>query len=145
MTKRERRKFRRFPVIHAIREEVMMYLSPPLIQDPIPVTVNELSAGGMSLETKAPLPTRFLFTIVFTPTGMQKIYAEGKAVHVLKTPTGFKVGVEFTKIEPSVIDKINQIARDVVECDDRTEKETHPVCQGNCAYLPICRRKEKVS
>lgn len=144
MKKRERRKHGRFPVIESIHENVLMYLSPPLIQDPISVTILELSAGGMSLETTAPLPTRFLFTIVFTPRGMKKIYAEGKAIHVLKTSSGFKVGIEFTRIDPDIYEKINQIAHDVQTCNRRIEHEIIPACRTACRYYPLCHKKEKI-
>ena len=121
-----------------------MYISPPLIQDPIPVMIQELSAGGMTLETNVPIPSRFLFTIVFKPPGMKKIFAEGKAVHVLKTEAAYKVGVEFTKIDTEIIKKINMIARDVEKCNKRIAKENKRICIKPCLYRPICHRREKV-
>ncbi|MFH1380260.1 MAG: PilZ domain-containing protein [bacterium] len=142
--KLDRRQHGRFKVIYGIEEDVMMYLSPPLIQDPVPVTIHDLSAGGLSLETSAPIPSRFLFTIIFTPEGMNKIYAEGKAVHVQKTEKGYKVGVAFTKIESDVVQKINRIARDVNTCDKRIQAEEKIVCKTACRYHPLCRRKDKI-
>lgn len=143
MTHHNRRKHSRFPLISAIHEDVKMYISPPLIEDPVSVTIHELSAGGMSLETKVPLPTRFLFTIIFTPPGIKKIHAEGKAVHVIKTSDGYQVGLEFTKIDPEIYETINHIARDAHACDERIQHNNTSICVSPCLYSPLCSRKEK--
>ncbi len=145
MKKEERRQHTRFPVIESMREEVMMYISPPLIQDPVPVIIHDLSAGGMTLETAVPIPSRFLFTIIFKPPSMNKITAEGKAVHVLKDNNRYKIGVSFTKIDIDVIKKITAVATDVQKCDKRIKKNGKKICTNKCRYRPICHRKEKVS
>jgi len=140
---KDRRRHIRFPIIQNISEEAKMYLSPPLIMNPLPVTLNELSCGGMKFFTTSPIPTRFLFAIVFNTPFAKKIYAEAKILHVNKVDDGYMVGASFVNIKPEMREKIDLMAQDYNVCEETRKYENKDFCKTNCAYMPICEKNVK--
>ena len=109
--------------------------------DPVPVTIKELSSGGMKLFTTVPLPTRFLFTIIFTTPFAKKIDAEAKILHAERTANGFLLGTAFVKIKAAMRSKIDRMARDYTHCERVRAERTPAFCSAACRYLPLCRKK----
>jgi hypothetical protein len=120
-----------------------MYLSPPLIVDPISVTLKELSVGGMKLFTSIPIPTRFLFAVVFSAPFAQKIYAEAKILHVSKAPDGYLVGAQFVNIKNEMRKKIEQMSLDYALCEAKRKNEDKNYCVMSCRYKQMCTKDDK--
>lgn len=140
----DRRKSLRMPIIDHITKDAKMYLSPPLIMDPVHVVIQELSSGGMKIFTTAPIPTRFLFAIVFSTPFAQKIYAEAKILHVNKCPKGYTIGAAFVNIKPDMRESLETLARDFTECEKNRKQFNSHYCEKACSYNPICSKEGKI-
>ena len=120
-----------------------MYLSPPLIMDPVDIIIIELSSGGMKFITATPIPTRFLFAVIFRAPFAQKIYAEAKVMHTIKGEKGFSIGSQFTNIKFEMQEKIDQLAEDYNLCNSKRLNENPLFCRKSCAFRLLCDKKNK--
>ena len=56
----------------------------------------------------------------------------------------YRAGTNLVKIDPDVAGKINEIASDVKECENRFVDGVKSACIRDCKYFLICKKKQKI-
>ncbi|MFA6091689.1 MAG: PilZ domain-containing protein [Elusimicrobiota bacterium] len=150
----ERRKHRRFTVVHDLIEPIVLRYSEPKgekAQGDIvpkhlrtqPAILTDLSAGGMSLITFLAPPHTKIFKMTLTVPGLDHLPIEGKVVRVDKKGETYSVGIQFTKVAQKYQSQINRMAEDDADCQTRIELGLPDACEPHCMFHRMCSKSQK--
>ena len=141
----EKRKHLRFSDRALYGTKVSLSPCPPLYGETASGYMVNLSAGGMGIVMPDLIPKNvFLKMKLKLPDGLvvesvvkvRRIVKYGRAGEYLH-------GVEFLNPAPEIIEKIDGMARDVVDCDKRIEAHAPEICVAGCFYYSTCRRPQR--
>lgn len=141
----ERRRHPRVPVISNIVEPIDLSYTDnndgKIHQ--IVAVLSDLSASGMRIVSflKAPIAGTMHIKMELPTVG--KFDVEAKTAWVRQKGPVYTIGIEFTKIEKSVSDKIMALANDFLDCNTRIMLRLPEVCVPNCKCNGICNKIQK--
>lgn len=141
----ERRRHPRVPVISNIVEPIdLTYTddSDGKIHQ-IAAVLADLSASGMRIVSflKAPIAGTMHIKMEIPTVG--KFDVEAKTAWVRQKGPVYTIGIEFTKIDKTVSDKIMALANDFLDCNTRIMLRLPEVCVPNCKCQSICNKIQK--
>ncbi len=136
----EKRKHSRLPVLHEMDEPVQIALD----KKAIPGILVDLSAGGMALLTFTSIPVGTEINLSIDVPGIKTKWLLGKVVWARAKAEMWRIGIAFTKIDPSDFRHINRIAFDCADCDTKQALGVTDICFDKCAYFPLCDKPVKL-
>ena len=141
----ERRRHPRVPVISNIVEPIdLTYTdnSDGKVHQ-IAAVLADLSASGMRIVSflKAPIAGTMHIKMEIPTVG--KFDVEAKTAWVRQKGPVYTIGIEFTKIDKTVSDKIMALANDFLDCNTRIMLRLPEVCVPNCKCQSICNKIQK--
>jgi hypothetical protein len=148
----ERRKHRRFTVVHDLVEPIVLRYADrrggkgadiPKHLRTQPAILTNLSAGGMRLITFLAPPQAKIFKMTLTIPGLDHLPIEGKVVHVTKRGDIFLVGIQFVKIAKKYQGQINGMAEDDADCQTRISLGLPDACEPECTFHLLCSKPQK--
>lgn len=150
----ERRRHRRFAVVHDLIEPIVLRYAPagkgkskdadiPKHLRTQPAILTNLSAGGMQLVTFLAPPHAKTFKMTLTIPGLDHLPIEGRVVRVIKKGETFSVGIEFVKIAQKYQKKITRMADDDTDCQTRISLGLPEACVPSCSFHPLCSKPQK--
>ena len=135
----ERRKFKRYPVIHEMDRPIQLTLE----KDVLPAVLVDLSAGGMALLTYASIPIGKEINIIIDFPGFKSHTLNGQVVWSLPKGEMFRVGIAFNKLDPVDFRHINRMAFDFTDCQTKLTLGVTDVCFKKCSYYSLCQKEVK--
>jgi hypothetical protein len=150
----ERRKHRRFAVVHDLIEPIVLRYTEAKGEKPKgegipkhlrtqPAILTNLSAGGMSLVTFLAPPHARIFKMTLTIPGLDHLPIEGRVVRVTRKGETFNVGIEFTKIAAKYRKLINAMGEDDADCQTRLSLGLPEACVPACSFHRLCSKPQK--
>ncbi len=141
----ERRRHPRVPVISNIVEPIdLTYIdNSDGKMHQIAAVLADLSASGMRIVSflKAPIAGTMHIKMEIPTVG--KFDVEAKTAWVRQKGPVYTIGIEFTKIDKAVSDKIMALANDFLDCNTRIMLRLPEVCVPNCKCNAICNKIQK--
>ena len=107
----ERRKHSRLPVIKDFAEPIELAILKDHHIDKIPGVVTNLSAGGMDLVLMGQIDGAPKIKLSLRLSGFDRFEVEGRIVWTRPKGITSVVGIEFTKIDPKIQEKITHMAK----------------------------------
>jgi len=136
----EKRRHNRLPVLHEIDEPIQMSLD----NQSVPGILIDLSAGGMALLSFTSIPVGTNINVSLDIPGIKTQPLEGKAVWALAKGEMWRIGIVFTKIDPTDFRHINRVAFDATDCDTKLSLGVTDICFEKCSYYPLCDKNIKL-
>lgn len=142
----ERRKHPRFSDRILAGAKVDMVPVPPLYGETISGYLIDLSAGGMAILTTDLIPKKVFLRLTMTfPDGfvlesvitVRRVIKQGGSGDFLH-------GIEFLNPSPEMIERIEEIAKDILACNQRTKEGASEICVSSCGLRKICKRPQCV-
>jgi hypothetical protein len=56
----------------------------------------------------------------------------------------WELGINFTEIDTLDSKKINRVAIDFTDCDNKVALGANDVCKKECSYFSLCDKKQKI-
>ena len=139
----ERRRHQRFSSVSFSAAEVCLLPCPPLYGEPAGGFLVDLSAGGVGLLLTELIPRDVLLRMTIRLPDDFVISSVVTVRHVKIQGTGFLHGIEFLNPAPEMVQRVDQMARDYLSCEDRIRDGATPVCQFGCSFYAVCTKKER--
>lgn len=136
----ERRRYKRYPVLHEIDQMIHMSLE----NRTFPGVLVELSAGGMALLTYTPIPIGTNISLSLDLPGLKTQELLGTVVWSISKGDMWRLGIAFTKIDPVDFRHINRMAFDYSDCETKIQLGAKDVCVNKCSYAPLCNKSQKI-
>ncbi|MDD2524215.1 MAG: PilZ domain-containing protein [Endomicrobiia bacterium] len=135
-----RRRHPRLPVIKDIAREVAISTE----KGSFPGIIINLSASGMSLLSYSNIPEKVEVCLALDiPTiSTKQIY--GKIIRVKSKSIMWEIGILFTEIDTLDSKKINRVAVEFTDCDNKIALGAQDVCKKECSYYFLCNKKQKI-
>lgn len=144
-TGHERRKHERFPVIKNLVRPIELVFDNKAYSKHVPAILFDLSAGGMGLLCFEPITTSTIVLLNIEMEGLKVGPAYGKVVWAFEKGESWRVGINFTNLNENDKEKINNLARDYIECEMRAEHlEKDKICVSKCHYRVLCEKPFKI-
>jgi len=136
-----RRKYQRLPVIKNVAKEVFISTDKGFFQG----LIINLSAGGLLLLIYEDIPvgTSVCFVFDYPPLETDSIF--GEIVRLKKTKTMIReIAIKFTNINTLDSKKINRLAIDYTDCENKIVLGAKDVCRKECSYYNLCEKFLKI-
>ncbi|MBU2568220.1 MAG: PilZ domain-containing protein [Elusimicrobia bacterium] len=141
---KDRRQFRRFPVLKDIAKPVDLYFEPSAVATPVPAVLLDISAGGIGILTFVPIEVGTSITSEIKLPGIHVKRVEGTVLWTLTKGNSWRVGIAFTKIEKDDFTNIKQLADDYIDCETKLSMGVTDVCFKDCHYRQMCSKDVKL-
>lgn len=135
-----RRRSPRLPVIKNFAKEVHISIGKELITG----VILNLSANGMLLLTYSNMPSETNLLLTFNLLDIQTKQIEGKIVRSTKKSIMYEVAIEFVKIDTLDSKRINRMAIDYNDCENKINLGAVDVCRQECSCFEFCERENKI-
>lgn len=136
-----RRQHTRLPVIKNVAKEIFISTDKGFFQG----LIINLSSGGLLLLMYANLPvgTKVCFLFDYPPLETEPIF--GEVVRSTQTKAMVReVAIKFTNISTLDTKKINRLAIDYIDCENKIILGALDVCRKECSYYNLCEKKLKI-
>lgn len=136
-----RRKHQRLPVIKDFAREVHISIG----EEKINGIILNLSVGGMLLLTYSNLPKDANLTLSFDLANIRTKPIKGKIIRVTQKSVMYELAIEFLEIDTLDSKKINRIAIDYNDCENKIDLGVKDVCKEGCSYFELCDKDYKLT
>ncbi|OGS18470.1 MAG: hypothetical protein A2219_08850 [Elusimicrobia bacterium RIFOXYA2_FULL_50_26] len=137
----ERRKHKRYPVLHEIDQPIQVALDGKAL----PGVLVELSAGGMAILTFTSIPVGTEMALSLDLPGLRTQELSGRVVWSLLKGEMWRLGIVFKKINPVDFRHINRMAFDYSDCATKLALGVSDVCSDKCSYHMLCQKVERTN
>lgn len=143
---KERRKFKRLPVIKDLAEPIELTILDASIKGTrrVPGVVTNLSAGGMDLVLLDAIEGKPSFRLTMHLPGFDRFEVEGKLAWSRPKGTTSIIGIEFTRIDKDHQKQLSHMAEAYWECEDRVRTQAPIICFHGCTYWDLCEKPVKL-
>lgn len=135
-----RRKNPRLPVIKDFGREVHISIG----EEQITGIILNLSVGGMLLLTYSNLPNNSDLTLTFDLANIQTKPIKGKIIRATQKAVMYELAIQFLQIDTLDSKKINRIAIDYNDCENKIDLGAQDVCKRECSYFDLCDKDQKL-
>lgn len=135
-----RRKNPRLPVIKDFGREVHISIG----EEKINGIILNLSVGGMLLLTYSNLPKDSDLTLSFDLANIKTKPIKGKIIRAAQKSVMYELAIEFLEIDTLDSKKINRIAIDYNDCENKIDLGAQDVCKLDCSYFQLCEKEHKL-
>jgi len=138
------RKFKRFSASAFLNIKVKLAPLPPYFGDPTFGHLIDLSAGGLALQVGELIPQHSRWALIVSFPDRTELKAIVQVRHVSKRNQMYLHGLEFLNISELMSTKIDQMATDYLECDERIENKDPKICLENCSFFNVCTKPQRM-
>ncbi|MCR4663455.1 MAG: PilZ domain-containing protein [Endomicrobiaceae bacterium] len=136
-----RRKYSRLPVIKNVAKELFVSTDKGFFQG----LIINLSAGGLLLLMYSDLPVGSPVCLLFDYPPLETEPIFGEVIRSTKTKALIReVAIKFTEISTIDSKKINRLAIDYTDCENKITLGALDVCRKECSYYNFCEKKLKI-
>ena len=135
-----RRKNPRLPVIKDFGREVHLSIG----EEKINGIILNLSVGGMLLLTYSNLPKDADLTLSFDLANIKTKPIKGKIIRAAQKAVMYELAIQFLEIDTLDSKKINRIAIDYNDCENKIDLGAKDVCKSECSYFDLCDKEYKL-
>lgn len=106
----------------------------------------DLSAGGMGLVLSDLIPKNVFLQMTMTLPDGFKINSVVTVRRIVKQGghSDFLHGIEFLNPAPEMVARIELMAKDILACNERTQKKENEICASGCQLMSICKRPQRI-
>ena len=136
-----RRKYSRLPVIKNVAKELFVSTDKGFFKG----LIINLSAGGLLLlmYENLPLGSQVCLLFDYPPLETEPIF--GEVVRTVQTKAIVReIAIKFTSISTTDAKKINRVAIDYTDCENKITLGALDVCSKECSYYNFCEKKLKI-
>ena len=136
-----RRKYSRLPVIKNVAKDIFISTDKGFFHG----LIINLSSGGLLLLVYADLPVGTHVCVVFDYPPLETDSIFGEVVRFTQTKALVReVAIKFTSISTIDSKKINRLAIDYNDCENKIMLGALDVCRKECSYYNFCEKKLKI-
>ena len=136
-----RRKFSRLPIIKNVAKEMFVSTDRGFFQG----LIINLSSGGLLVLMYEDLPVGTQVCLVFDYPPLETDTIFGEVVRSTKTKALVReIAIKFTNISTIDAKKINRVAIDYTDCENKITLGALDVCRKECSYYNFCEKKLKI-
>lgn len=136
-----RRKHSRLPIIKNVAKELFVSTDKGFFQG----LIINLSAGGLLLLMYADLPVGSQVCLLFDYPPLETEPIFGEVIRSTQTKALVReVAIKFNKISTIDTKKINRLAIDYTDCENKIALGALDVCRKECSYYNFCEKKLKI-
>ena len=136
-----RRKYSRLPIIKNVAKELFISTDKGFFKG----LIINLSAGGLLLLMYADLPLGSQVCLLFDYPPLETEPIFGEVVRATKTKALVReIAIKFTTISSADSKKINKLAHDYTDCENKITLGALDVCWKECSYYNFCEKKLKI-
>ena len=136
----EKRKRHRIPVIKQFEKEIMINTG----RKSVPGIILDLSADGMSLLSFINIPAGSEICLSIDTPALKISSINGEVVWVSKKGDMWRTGIRILNIDSLDSKKINRMAIDYNDCENKITLGVPDVCGKKCSYYKICAKPQKI-
>ncbi len=136
----EKRKNRRMPVIKQFGEPVMMRIE----GKSVPGVILDLSADGVSMITYARIPAGSEVCMTIDIADIKTKPMHGKVIWSMPKGDMWRMGIFIDKIDSLDAKRINRMAIDFNDCENKIFLGVPDVCFEKCSYCHLCEKPQKI-
>jgi len=135
-----RRRHQRLPVIKDVSREITISVE----KDFFPGVILNLSSSGMLLLAYSNIPenTEVCLALDLPSLDIKQVF--GKVIRTKQKSIMWELGIQFTQINTLDSKKINRIAIDYIDCENKIALGAQDVCRKECSYYSLCDKKQKI-
>ncbi len=135
-----RRRHQRLPVIKDVSREITISVE----KDFFPGVILNLSSSGMLLLAYSNIPenTEVCLALDLPSLDIKQVF--GKVIRTKQKSIMWELGIQFTEINTLDSKKINRIAIDYIDCENKIALGAQDVCRKECSYYSLCDKKQKI-
>ena len=136
-----RRKQTRLPVIKNVAKEIFISTDKGFFQG----LIINLSSGGLLLLMYVDLPVGTKVCLLFDYPPLETDTIFGEVIRSAKTKALVReVAIKFTNISTLDSKRINRLAIDYTDCENKIMLGAMDVCRKECSYYNLCEKKLKI-
>ena len=136
-----RRKFSRLPIIKNVAKEIFVSTDRGFFQG----LIINLSSGGLLVLMYEDLPVGTQVCLVFDYPPLETDTIFGEVIRSTKTKALVReIAIKFTNISTIDAKKINRVAIDYTDCENKITLGALDVCRKECSYYNFCEKKLKI-
>lgn len=135
-----RRKHPRLPVIKDFAKEVHIFIGKEMLAG----IILNLSAGGILLLTYSDIPKDSNLSLYLDLPNIHTKQIKGKIIRAIKKAVMYELAIEFIQIDTLDSKKINRIAIDYTDCENKINLGAKDVCRRECSYFSLCDKNNKL-
>ena len=136
-----RRKYSRLPIIKNVAKEMFVSTDRGFFQG----LIINLSSGGLLVLMYEDLPVGTQVCLVFDYPPLETDTIFGEVIRSTKTKALVReIAIKFTTISTIDAKKINRIAIDYTDCENKITLGALDVCRKECSYYNFCEKKLKI-
>lgn len=141
----ERRKHQRVPVINNIVEPIDLAYTDETTGEKVEIAavLADLSSSGMRIVSFLKAPVSGSMQIKMQLPFIGQFEVEAKTSWIRQKGPVYTIGIQFLKIAPAVVSKIEAMANDYADCNTRILLKLPEVCVPNCKCAPVCSKLHK--
>ena len=135
-----RTRHQRLPVIKDVSREITISVE----KDFFPGVILNLSSSGMLLLAYSNIPenTEVCLALDLPSLDIKQVF--GKVIRTKQKSIMWELGIQFTQINTLDSKKINRIAIDYIDCENKIALGAQDVCRKECSYYSLCDKKQKI-
>jgi hypothetical protein len=139
----DRRKHKRFSATAFLHTPVYLSPLPPYFGHPVKGKLIDLSAGGLSVLIGEIIPQETFLSLILTFPDNSKIESIIKVRHAVPRGKGYLHGIEFLNPPAYMVEKIDKMSSDYIDCENRIQAAASEVCRMNCAFFTMCNKPQR--
>jgi len=136
----EKRKIKRIPIIEKFGELIEMKSG----NKTLPGVILDLSSEGVSLLTLTGLPVGAEVSLTINLPDLKTAPMMGKVVWSEKKGELFRTGILISHIDSLDAKRINRMAIDYTDCENKIALGATDVCGSKCSYFTLCDKPQKI-
>jgi hypothetical protein len=140
----DRRKHKRFSATAFLHTPVYLSPLPPYFGHPVKGKLIDLSAGGLSVLIGEIIPQETFLSLILTFPDNSKIESIIKVRHAVPRGKGYLHGIEFLNPPAYMVEKIDKMSSDYIDCENRIQAAASEVCRMNCAFFTMCTKQQRL-
>jgi len=141
----DRRKWKRVPITANIAKPMVLQVPSSAGEQTIPAIVINISAGGMCILSFLPVETKELIKLNMEIGGIKMDGVKAKIVWTREKSGTYLVGLEFCNISRGLHKRLNAMAEDYFECEERILKgQGYEACHPNCSFWSLCTKTIRI-
>jgi hypothetical protein len=142
--KDERRKHKRFSATAFLNKTVHLTPLPPYFGHAVKGKLIDLSAGGMAILINELVPQETFLNLTITFPDRSAVDSIVKVKRVFPKGRAFLHGLEFLTLSPAMVERIDRMSSDYIDCETRIANQATDVCRTNCAFFTMCTKEQKI-
>ena len=141
----DRRKSKRVPITADVAKPMVLQISSPEGERTVPAIVINLSVGGMCILSFLPVETKELVKLNVEMNGIKMENVKARIAWIREKSGTYLLGLEFCDISRGLHKRLNAIAEDYFECEERILKgQAYEACHPNCSFWSLCTKTIRI-